>query len=134
MRLSSRDEGVLYISLTPLVDVVFILLVFFMLASSFVEWRSIDAHTQAAQGRSNGLEGSVLADLKANGDVVIAGKAMPVDLALSYLADIKADRPDIRLILRPEQGVALQNAVNFAEDVKRRGIEDVTFKPVAGAE
>ncbi|MFP4132454.1 MAG: ExbD/TolR family protein [Thiohalospira sp.] len=30
------------ISLTPLIDVVFILLVFFMLASSFMEWRLID--------------------------------------------------------------------------------------------
>ena len=30
------------ISLTPLIDVVFILLVFFMLASSFVEWKFIE--------------------------------------------------------------------------------------------
>ena len=30
------------ISLTPLIDVVFILLVFFMLASSFMEWRLVD--------------------------------------------------------------------------------------------
>jgi biopolymer transport protein ExbD len=29
------------VSLTPLIDVVFILLVFFMLASSFVKWRAI---------------------------------------------------------------------------------------------
>ncbi len=30
------------ISLTPLIDVVFILLVFFMLPSSFLDWRAID--------------------------------------------------------------------------------------------
>ena len=43
------------ISLTPLIDVVFILLVFFMLASSFLDWRSIDlnAPAQAAAMANN---------------------------------------------------------------------------------
>lgn len=36
------------ISLTPLIDVVFILLVFFMLASSLTDWRSIELATGAA--------------------------------------------------------------------------------------
>ena len=30
------------ITLTPLIDVVFILLIFFMLASSFIDWRALD--------------------------------------------------------------------------------------------
>ncbi len=36
------------ISLTPLIDVVFILLVFFMLASSFADWRSVALDTSTA--------------------------------------------------------------------------------------
>jgi len=36
------------ISLTPLIDVVFILLVFFMLASSFMDWRTLSLDTAAA--------------------------------------------------------------------------------------
>ena len=42
------------ISLTPLIDVVFILLVFFMLASSFLDWRSIDLSTPAAAEAARG--------------------------------------------------------------------------------
>jgi len=37
------------ISLTPLIDVVFILLVFFMLASSFMDWRTLSLDTRAAR-------------------------------------------------------------------------------------
>ncbi|GGO84825.1 hypothetical protein GCM10011348_31940 [Marinobacterium nitratireducens] len=43
------------ISLTPLIDVVFILLLFFMLSSSFMQWRQIDLSTSgdnAAQERA----------------------------------------------------------------------------------
>ncbi|MGK0476314.1 MAG: biopolymer transport protein ExbD, partial [Oleispira sp.] len=42
MVLSEKPKQRNLISLTPLIDVVFILLVFFMLTSSFVEWKFID--------------------------------------------------------------------------------------------
>ena len=48
------------ISLTPLIDVVFILLVFFMLASSFLDWRSITLDPPKQTGGSPSLEQAVL--------------------------------------------------------------------------
>jgi len=41
------------ISLTPLIDVVFILLLFFMLSSSFVPWRQINISIPTASSSSN---------------------------------------------------------------------------------
>jgi len=41
------------ISLTPLIDVVFILLLFFMLSSSFVPWRQINISMPTASSSSN---------------------------------------------------------------------------------
>lgn len=134
MNLSSRDDGPLVISLTPLVDVVFILLVFFMLASSFVEWRSIDTQTQPAQGKSSGLIGTVLADIKPNGEVVIAGRSMPYGVAVGYIGELKTERPALKVLLRPSKGVTLQQAVDIAESIKARGIEDVGFKAVVSAQ
>jgi len=43
-----RSRRKTIISLTPLIDVVFILLVFFMLASSFLDWRTVSLDTRAA--------------------------------------------------------------------------------------
>ncbi|MEM1140120.1 MAG: biopolymer transporter ExbD [Pseudomonadota bacterium] len=42
-------------SLTPLIDIVFILVIFFMLASSFIEWRALDlgAPVRAAAGEAD---------------------------------------------------------------------------------
>ena len=49
MRLESDEAAPRPISLTPLIDVVFILLIFFMLASSFLDWRAVDRrHVQIA--------------------------------------------------------------------------------------
>ena len=53
------------VSLTPLIDVVFILLVFFMLATSFLDWRAIDldAPVQAAAG--NAADNALLVEIRA---------------------------------------------------------------------
>ena len=57
---SKRGGGRRMISLTPLIDVVFILLVFFMLASSFTDWRAITLDTPPAATRSGSSEGALL--------------------------------------------------------------------------
>lgn len=51
MRIEVPRRRPALIRLTPLIDVVFILLVFFMLASSFLDWRGfdIDVPTEAAE-------------------------------------------------------------------------------------
>ncbi|MGB0663437.1 MAG: ExbD/TolR family protein [Pontibacterium sp.] len=40
------------LSLTPLIDVVFILLLFFMLTSNFIKWGALDMNAGAAKGKS----------------------------------------------------------------------------------
>ncbi|MBK1725509.1 ExbD/TolR family protein [Halorhodospira neutriphila] len=53
MRLEPPPRRRRLVSLTPLIDVVFILLVFFMIASSFVEWQ---AFSVSAPGRDKASE------------------------------------------------------------------------------
>lgn len=63
MQIENRPRRRPSINLTPLVDVVFILLVFFMLAFSFMEWRAIDLNTSRAQGVGRGAERALLVRL-----------------------------------------------------------------------
>src|SRR3546814_18207863 len=55
------------ISLTPLIDVVFILLIFFMLATSFVDDRAIEVGAPAAKLGGASLEGALLVELRPDG-------------------------------------------------------------------
>jgi biopolymer transport protein ExbD len=61
-RLQKRRQA---ISLTPLIDVVFILLLFFMLSSSFVPWRQINVSMSTqTQTASNNIVSLELVDNK----------------------------------------------------------------------
>jgi len=104
------------ISLTPLIDVVFILLVFFMLASNFFDWRAIELATPAAGSGGGAMEGAMLVEVRAEG-LRLGGRVMPIDQVTSRLAErATGDRP-LRVLVRPEAEVPLQRAVDVLEQL-----------------
>lgn len=118
------------ISLTPLIDVVFILLVFFMLASSFLDWRVLEMNVAKA-GRGSGLTGAMLVDLRADG-VRLSGRTLTTDALLSELSAVFQSDPERRVLIRPEAGVPLQNAVDLLDKIAATGGHNVSFVPGAG--
>ena len=88
------------IGLTPLIDVVFILLIFFMLASSFLDWRSIQvsAGTTGAAAARPGLTGALLVDIRADGLRLSGAPVTPAELSRQVAARIEA-RADQRIVV-----------------------------------
>ncbi len=111
--------------LTSLIDVVFILLFFFMLASSYMDWRSL----------SMSLGG------KAEADAVTAREAWGIQLyvdggitlngALLSEEDIQArlrEVPGFPVVVQPEPGVSLQLLVATLDRLRPTGVALVVGK------
>ena len=99
------------IGLTPLIDVVFILLLFFMLATSFLDLRSIELATPSAAAGGRPLEGSVLVRVHAGGGIDLAGAAVPLDGLAAAVADRARGRDGLRVVVRPSAGASYQETV-----------------------
>ena len=117
---SSRQRRSL-ISLTPLIDVVFILLVFFMLASSFLDWRAIDltAPGRAAVGAS--MEGALLIEIRPEG-LRLSGETVSLDVLGARVAQRVSERPEQRVLVQPAPGVSLQQAVRVLDRLTISGV------------
>lgn len=114
------------ISLTPLIDVVFILLVFFMLASSFADWRAIDLIAPAAEGGSEPMTGTVLVDVRQDG-IRMSGQPVTLD-GMRIIARRHLDKdPDRLFIVRPVAGVALQSAVDVMDGLSSEGVSNLSL-------
>ncbi|SMF19332.1 outer membrane transport energization protein ExbD [Tistlia consotensis] len=109
------------ISLTPLIDVVFILLIFFMLASSFLDWRSIDLDAPGRTGAGSSVEGALLVELRPEGLRLSGTPIAPEELS-RRVAALLAERPDQKVLLRPAPGVALQDAVAVLDRLTAAGV------------
>jgi len=123
------------ISLTPLIDVVFILLVFFMLASSFLDWRAIDLGTPLRTGAAGTMEGALLVELRAaegSVEIRLAGERLTPEALEARLRSRLERTPEQRVLLRAGRGVALQETVRLLDRLDGLGLHDLALLPPPG--
>ncbi|MFV8781394.1 ExbD/TolR family protein [Microbulbifer sp. SA54] len=122
----SRRRG---ISLTPLIDVVFILLMFFMLTSSFSQWRAVDffSPTEAAVTAEKPAAPQILilqADQRlrlANGELNLAHYR---DFSPAMLQHFERDAA---VLLAPQASVRVQDIVSALEALQQAGLHRATL-------
>lgn len=113
------------VTLTPLIDVVFILLVFFMLASSYLDWRTIDLGAPVATGAGGG-GAAVLVEIRAN-DVRLSGESLDIESVATRIVELASRRPGLEVLVRPEPGVTLQRTVHVIDALDAAGVSGLSF-------
>lgn len=116
----SRRRAV--IGLTPLIDVVFILLVFFMLASSFLDWRAIDLATGTGDADPDSPPPAVVR-VDAAGGLHYEGRALAPETLAERLRARLAAGDVSSVVVRPGAGVDLATAIDALDTLTGAGVE-----------
>ena len=122
-----KAPAAVMITLTPLIDVVFILLIFFMLASSFIDWRALDLRLAGGSDTTQSAGKALLVVMRPHGVLTVGGKVKSLDQALEAVRTGLAEKPDLSIILRPEAEVSLQEALDLMDSLKAAGAQDVAL-------
>ena len=112
------------IKLTPLIDVVFILLIFFMLASSFLDWRAIDMDAPVRAGAGAADDAAFLIDIAPDG-LTLNGKEATLDMIGVQLEDAITEDAQQPVLIAPAAGVSLQRLVTVLDAAKAAGAGDI---------
>ncbi len=119
------------IRLTPLIDVVFILLVFFMLASSFLDWRAFELALPPADATPDPEASPIVVRIGPQGGYSLAGE----DVAPSELAQrvgaLQADEPGRPVVIRASDATPADATVSTLDRLRKGGVESVSL--AAGA-
>lgn len=129
MQLASGKRRRTVISLTPLIDVVFILLLFFMLTSNFVPWRILETNIPR---HTSPLKDAVIYSLiLKNNDAEFwyENQAYPLSDKMKIKQLITANEQAI-FAIQTEKNVTLQSLIQLADYVKQQGAAQVS---IAGA-
>ncbi|WP_025770491.1 ExbD/TolR family protein [Thioalkalivibrio sp. HK1] len=119
-----RPRRRMVIALTPLIDVVFILLVFFMLVSTFLDWRSIEMTTDAAALDSTGSSGDApLLITVSSAQIRLDGRVVLEDDLAGEVQALLADNPAAIVSVRPLEDVPLQSLISVLDLLQGAGIE-----------
>ena len=114
------------ISLTPLIDVVFILLLFFMLASNLAQWRAISITTA---GSSDDMQATPLRiQLEADGAVRLDGLAIDLDTLLAQVSEAMLSQPGRPLIMQADSAVSLQAIITLLDSLRAAGGQQLSLQ------
>lgn len=134
MRLRTRERAEPDVNLTPLIDVVFLLLIFFMISTTFEREAQLqvelpEASTEAEKAPPERLEVTI----KSSGDIfindrqVVNNKPETLRRAIEELLDGKRDLP---MIIRADSDSALQYAVTLMDIARQLEIKQVSLATV----
>ncbi len=113
------------ISLTPLIDVVFILLLFFMLSSSFIHWRQLNLASSGSESEQE-LEVRHL-QLQADGSQFELDGTWYSSRDAAALQNLIAGQPQAIWLIDAAEGTRTQPVISLLDALKQAGATHVTL-------
>ena len=103
------------LNLTPLIDVLFILIIFFMLTTSFMKIESMELILPSAGNKSAAKQEVVRVYVAANGDILLGSRKLTQEELSDTLSRILDNDPDTRVMLLTADGVTMQQLVSVMD-------------------
>lgn len=131
MRIEVARRRPTLIRLTPLIDVVFILLVFFMLASSFLDWRAFEVAVPADVAAPDLDVEPILVEIDADGGIRVGGDTVRADELAGAVRDRQQGDPALHpVILRADDDAPLRATIGAFDRLQEGGIPGVSLSGV----
>ena len=125
MNFADHDRPRPKLNIAPLIDVVFLLLVFFMLASSFIEPTAIDLSMPQTDNRAQTVGEPLVVDVNTSGAVYLNGLAVTLDQVGPELRGRIGDRLESAVTVRAEAAVPVQILVSVMDRVRGAGFKNI---------
>lgn len=116
------------ISLTPLIDVVFILLLFFMLSSTFTQWRQIDI-SAPSEADIDVKAQRIIKLVNDDGKFTFEGKTFSAN-DIAAVSGLVAQDDEAVYIIQVQAGLRTQSMINLLDTFKQAGADSVTLSGV----
>lgn len=114
------------INVTPLLDLVFLLLIAFMITMPLMEYgTTIKAPEMNAQPLPEEAHKTV--ELSKTGTVLFDGEAITVQELIAKLKELHRDAPKTIIMLRADAAGSYGSVIKLMKEIKTSGFEDVTL-------
>ena len=119
--IGNDDELIVGINVTPLVDVVLVLLIIFMVTATYIVAQSIPVDLPEA-GTGEDVVTTLAITITSDAKLYIDGK--PVDEATisSTIAEAKAENADVRVIIAADKAVLHGKVIHIIDVVRKEGV------------
>lgn len=112
-------------NLIPLINIVFLILIFFLVASTLRSFDPSGLHLTSAQADAASDHGPNVLLAFSDGRLALAGEVIAADALEPRLAAFAEAEPDLPLLIAPDRALPAERLVGIADTAKRAGIDQI---------
>ena len=130
-RFARQDE--LDINMTPLIDMVFILLIFFIVTTSFVRETGVDVDRPEASTATSRENAALLLGIGADGRVFLEGEELDIRNVKARMERFLADEPSGSVVIIADKTCPTGITVTVLDSCRMAGVKNVSVAAKRGS-
>ena len=127
MEFSGRNRSKVELNVAPLIDIVFLLLIFFMLASTFIRPESIDLVIHGPTTATSTPEEPLLVQIASNGSIKLNGLVLSLQDLEMELRARTTDSLEPTITIQTEDNVSVQLLVQVMDEINTAGLNNISL-------
>ena len=124
-RRNRREAEEAAIDLTPMLDVVFIMLIFFIVTTSFVKEAGISVQKPKASNATSQAKATIFVAVKANGEIWLDKRPVDVERVGATIEKLLAESPSDTVIVQADKEAKHGVVVSVMDQIKLAGIDKI---------
>jgi biopolymer transport protein ExbD len=121
------QEAGVGVNLTPLIDMVFILLIFFMVTSSFVKEAGVDVNRPSAQTAVTQEQGNVVVAVTKAGEIWIDQRPVDIRSVRAQVERLHAENPEGSVIILADEEARTGLLIQVMDQVRLAGVSNLAI-------
>lgn len=123
MQTVDEDEG--EINLTPMLDVVFIMLIFFIVTATFIKEAGIDVERPEASTAAPQAGASILVAISANNEIWIDRKRIKPEAVRPAIERLLAENPEGEVVIQADRNSQAEPVLVVMEAARAAGVNKI---------
>ncbi len=123
-----EDEAV--IDLTPLMDIVFIMLIFFIVTTSFIKESGIDINRPQANTAERKEKGNIMIAITENDEVWIDKRQVDIRAVRANVERLKAENPEGSVVIQADKNSKNGLLVQVMDQARLAGVTNLSIAAI----
>lgn len=123
---TAREEE-LEVNMTPMLDIVFIMLIFFIVTAVFVKESGVEVSRPEAETASNVKRVSILVGINADNQIWIANQQVQMDGIRAIVSRLKQENPKGKVVITADAESDSRLVVDVVQQLNDLGIAGVSI-------
>ncbi|ADT70641.1 MAG: biopolymer transport protein ExbD [Pseudoalteromonas tetraodonis] len=120
------------INMTPMLDVVFIMLIFFIVTASFVKEAGIDVNRPEAATAVKKERANILVAISDQGEIWINKRQIDVRAVQANIERLKAENPQGSVVIQADKKATTETLIKVMDASRAAGVFDVSIAAQEG--